>query len=186
MVTKMNFFRKLGKAATDIADSTVYKIESARKIRKINMMLEDENRNIDALYLEIGKAYADSHSTDTTCEFSDRILAIKESKQKIEDGEKQKLNLRKVQRCEKCGAEMPDTILFCTACGNKMPVVEEHDICAHCATYVPKGMRFCTECGKPMPGTAVEEKKVVKACPSCGAKLKKKNAFCTECGTKIN
>jgi predicted amidophosphoribosyltransferase len=182
----MNFFKKLGKTATDIWASTVYKVGSVRKISKINATLAKEESNIDALYLEIGKAYFDAHLADTDCEFSDKVLAIKEAKQKIEDGEKQKLNLRKVQRGEKCGAEMPDILLFCTACGNKMPVVEEHDICAHCATYVPKGMRFCTECGKPMPGTIAEEKKAIKACPSCGAKLKKKNAFCTECGTKIN
>ena len=181
----MKFFKRLGKTVADLYVTTTYKIGVNIKIGKVNRILDEESRKIDALYLEIGKAYFDSHSMDTTCEFSDRILAIKESKQKIEDGEKQKLNLRKAQRCEKCGAEMPDTLLFCTACGNKMPVVEEHDVCAHCAASVPKGMRFCTECGKPMPGTVAEEKKIIKACPSCGAKLKKKNAFCTECGVKI-
>ena len=178
----MNFFKKLKTTAIDIGNNIV----AVSKISKVNAMQVKEESDIDALYLEIGKAYFVAHSTDTACEFSDKILAIKEARQRIEDGEKQKQALRKVQRCENCGAEMPDTLLFCTACGNKMPVIEDHDVCAHCATSVPKGMRFCTECGKPMPGTVTEEKKTIKDCPSCGAKLKKKNAFCTECGTKIN
>ena len=182
----MNFFKKLGRTATDIWASTVYKVGSVRKISKINATLAKEESNIDALYLEIGKAYFDAHSTDADCEFTEKIFAIKEAQQKIEDSEKQKQALRKVQRCENCGAEISETMAFCTACGNKMPVIDEHDVCTHCATFVPKGMRFCTECGKPMPGTVVEEKKTVKACPSCGAKLKKNDTFCTECGTKIN
>lgn len=181
----MNFFRKLGKMATDIAYVAVYKTGAARKIRKINMMLEDESRNIDALYLEIGKAYFDAHLADTDCEFSDKVLAIKEAQQKIEDGEKKKLILRKVQRCEKCGAEMPETMLYCIACGNKMPVTEEHEVCAHCATSMPKGMRFCTECGNRLLGATIEEQNISTVCASCGAKLKKQNSFCTECGAKI-
>ena len=185
MVTYMNFFRKLGKSATDLWISTVYKVGSVRKISKINATLSKEERNIDTLYLEIGKAYFDAHSADTDCEFAEKIFAIKEAKQKIEDGEKQKQALRKVQRCENCGAEISETMVFCTACGNKIPATEEHDVCVHCATSIPKGLRFCTECGKPMPGTMVEEKKTIKVCPSCGAKLKKENAFCTECGTEI-
>ena len=149
-------------------------------------MQNEERCNLDAIYLEIGKTYFDAHSKDTDFEFAEKILAINEAKKKIEDGEKQKWALRKVQRCEKCGAVISDKLMFCTACGNKMPAVEEHDVCAHCATSLPKGMRFCTECGKPMPGAVAEEKKAAEACPSCGAKLKKKNAFCTECGAKIN
>lgn len=182
----MNFFKRLKTTATDIWSSTVYNIVAVSKISKIDSMLDEERRNTDLLYAEIGKAYFDAHSTDTGCEFADKVLAIKEAQQKIEDGEKQKLVLHKVQRCEKCGAEMPETMSYCTACGNKMPVTEEHEVCAHCATSMPKGMRFCTECGNRLPGATIEEQNISTVCASCGAKLKKKNAFCTECGTKIN
>ena len=86
----MNFFKKLGRTATDIWASTVYKVGSVRKISKINATLAKEESNIDALYLEIGKAYFDAHSTDADCEFTEKIFAIKEAQQKIEDSEKQK------------------------------------------------------------------------------------------------
>ena len=119
----MNFFKKLGKTATDLWGSNVYKVGSVRKISKINATLAKEESNIDALYLEIGKAYFDAHSTDADCEFSEKILAIKEAMQKIEDGEKQRLNLRKVQRCENCGAEISETMAFCTACGRAFTLV---------------------------------------------------------------
>ena len=181
----MNFFRKLGRTVADIGCAAVQKVKVTAAIGKIDATLSEEEKKTDALYLELGKAYFDAHSTDSNCEFADKILAINEAKQKIEDGEKQKRALRRVQRCENCGAEMPDALLFCTACGNKMPVVEEHEVCGHCGGSMPKGMRFCTECGKPLPFVAPVEKVAKKACPACGAKLKKKDSFCTECGAQL-
>ena len=184
-MTYMNLFKKLSRTAADTYVSLACKKGAVKKIGKINAMLDEERRNIEALYIEIGKAYFDAHSTDIDCEFADKILAINEAKQKIEDGERQKQALRKVQRCENCGAEMSDTLSFCTVCGNKFPVAEEHVVCTHCAASVPKGMSFCTECGKLISGVVQEEKAAPQNCPSCGAKLKKKNLFCTECGTEI-
>lgn len=51
-------------------------------------------------------------------------------------------------KCQNCGAELEEGVLFCRECGAK----------------VSKPKRFCRECGAQLPD-------VVKFCPECGAKV---------------
>ena len=128
------------------------------------------------------------------------IGAIAEAEAKIRDYKKQIQDIKGVQRCEKCGAEVPNGAAFCSSCGATMPKIQapvstDYIKCENCGTEVKKGMRFCTSCGKPMEAVKatfdmpVTEQTVIiereKVCPNCGAKVEEGLAFCTECGAKL-
>ena len=130
------------------------------------------------------------------------IATIAEAEARIRDYKKQIQDIKGVQRCARCGAEVSNSAAFCSSCGAAMPKIQAPvatDVvkCENCGAEVKKGMRFCTSCGKPMQSimdapvvTATEPEATVevaqeKVCPNCGAKIEDGVAFCTECGTKL-
>lgn len=136
------------------------------------------------------------HGSDGEIDFTGMVSAVLEGEQKISEYRKQIQDIKGVQRCEKCGAEVASGASFCSSCGAPMPKAEESipdDVirCENCGTMVKRGMRFCTSCGKPMTlsemptASPAEEASGEKTCPSCGAEIEGDTAFCTECGAKL-
>lgn len=119
--------------------------------------------------------------------------------------------LRAINKCPNCGAEVPTSSLFCSACGTAMPKTncnnsqppEDSVKCNNCGNFVNKNMRFCTSCGTPMQQSTVvvdtpkaeeltpkeaaveEAPKVVRKCLNCGKNIDGDSVFCEECGIKI-
>ena len=163
-------------------------------------MISEEEKVITNQYFQIGKLYVSIHKDDFEDDFAGMIGAIAEAEAKIRDYKKQIQDIKGVQRCEKCGAEVPNGAAFCSSCGASMPKMQppisaDYIKCGNCGTAVKRSMRFCTSCGKPMEevndasAVPVTEQTVVveqdKVCPNCGAKVEDGLAFCTECGTKL-
>jgi len=195
----MAFFDKLSKTVTEASQKTIAKTKELADTSRLNSMISDEEKSITNQYFQIGKLYASLHKDDYEEDFAGMIAAIAEAEAKIRDYKKQIQDIKGVQRCEKCGAEVANGAAFCSSCGATMPKIQTPvaaDVvkCENCGTEVKKGMRFCTSCGKPMQSAAVvttaEPEATVevaqeKVCPNCGAKIEDGVAFCTECGTKL-
>lgn len=62
------------------------------------------------------------------------------------------------------------------------------NICANCGAEVSRTSKFCDKCGSPMDRTVLETSaaSAVPTCPSCGEKLEAGALFCTNCGTKLS
>ncbi len=195
----MAFFDNLGKMASEATAKAMQKAQELSEISRINSLISEEEKKNNATYYQIGKLYVSVHGSDGEENFSGMVAAVLEGEQKINDYRKQIQNIKGVQRCEKCGAEVARGVAFCSSCGAPMPKVENllpDDVirCESCGTMVKRGMRFCTSCGKPMvlptaqetPSlNAPEEPTTKKVCPSCGAEIEGDIAFCTECGAKL-
>lgn len=195
----MAFFVNLGKKASEATAKAMQKAQEVSEISRVNSLISEEEKKINATYYQIGKLYVSVHGSDGEENFSGMVAAVLEGEQKINDYRKQIQNIKGVQRCEKCGAEVARGVAFCSSCGAPMPKVENSlpdDVarCENCGTMVKWGMRFCTSCGKPMALPAAqdtphlnasEEPSTKKVCPSCGAEIEGDIAFCTECGTKL-
>lgn len=195
----MAFFDNLGKKASEATAKAMQKVQEVSEISRVNSLISEEEKKINATYYQIGKLYVSVHGSDGEENFSGMVAAVLEGEQKINDYCKQIQNIKGVQRCEKCGAEVARGVAFCSSCGAPMPKVENSlpdDVarCENCGTMVKRGMRFCTSCGKPMALPAAqdtphlnasEEPSTKKVCPSCGAEIEGDIAFCTECGTKL-
>lgn len=195
----MAFFDNLSKRASETTAKAMQKAQELSEISRINSLISEEEKKINATYYQIGKLYVSVHGSDGEENFSGMVAAVLEGEQKINDYRRQIQNIKGIQRCEKCGAEVARGVAFCSSCGAPMPKVENplpDDVirCENCGTMVKRGMRFCTSCGKPMvlptaqdtPALNTSEEPATKrACPSCGAEIEGDVAFCTECGTKL-
>lgn len=195
----MAFFDNLGKKASEATAKAMQKAQELSEISRVNSLISEEEKKINATYYQIGKLYVSMHGSDGEENFSGMVAAVLEGEQKINDYRKQIQNIKGIQRCEKCGAEVARGVAFCSSCGAPMPKVEDplpDDAirCESCGAMVKRGMRFCTSCGKPMvlpkvqdtPSVDVpKEQTAKKVCPSCGAEIAGDIAFCTECGAKI-
>lgn len=194
----MAFFDKLSKSVTEVSQKTIAKTKELADTSKLNSMISEQEKIITNQYFQIGKLYVSIHKNDFEDDFAGMITAIADADAKIRDYKKQIQDIKGVQRCEKCGADVPNGAAFCSSCGATMPKIQtpasdDYVKCENCGTAVKKGMRFCTSCGKPMEAILAvpleaETQTVVsqeKACPNCGAKVDDGVAFCTECGTKL-
>lgn len=194
----MAFFDKLSKTVTEASQKTIAKTKELADTSRLNSMISDEEKIITNQYFQIGKLYVSLHNEDYEEDFAGMIGTIAEAEAKIRDYKKQIQDIKGVQRCEKCGAEVANGAAFCSSCGATMPKIHAPvatDVvkCENCGTEVKKGMRFCTSCGKPMETISVAPvaKEVAvevtqdKVCSNCGAKVEDGVAFCTECGTKL-
>ena len=193
----MAFFENLGKTVSEAGQKTIAKTKELADTSRLNSMISEEEKVITNQYFQIGKLYASIHKYDFEDDFSGMIGAIAEAEARIRDYKTQIQDIKGIQRCEKCGAGVPNGALFCSSCGATMPKIQapvsaDSIKCENCGAEVKKGMRFCTSCGKPMESVvipAVQEPAAEafseKVCPCCGAKIEADNAFCTECGTKL-
>lgn len=193
----MAFFDKLSKTVSEASQKTIAKTKELADTFRLNTMISEQEKIITNQYFQIGKLYVSIHKDNYEDDFSGMISAIAEAEAKIRDYKKQIQDIKGVQRCEKCGAEVPNGAAFCSSCGATMPKIQtpeptDYVKCENCGTNVKKGMRFCTSCGKPMETVAapaakesVVETAAEKTCSNCGAKVETDLAFCTECGTKL-
>ena len=194
----MSFFDNLGRKASETTSKALQKAQELSETMRLNSLISEEETVIDNTYYQIGKLYVSLHGRDGEEAFAVMPAAISEAEQKIRAYRTQLQDVKGVQRCAKCGAEVERGVAFCSACGAPMPgaetvVTEDSVRCESCGTMVKRGMRFCTACGKPMEMLAAPEaakpaeagENEEKVCPNCGAKMEAGSAFCAECGTKV-
>lgn len=145
----MAFFDDLGKKISQAGQTAVQKTKDFGEITKINSVISDEEKNIERAYRELGKLYFEHHATDPEEAFAPLVKNIRSSAQKIIDCRNQIKDLRGVVCCEKCGAEIPNNVSFCSACGAPAPkiAVPEQPKCPKCGAIASADTVFCTSCG---------------------------------------
>ncbi|MBR1738282.1 MAG: zinc ribbon domain-containing protein, partial [Firmicutes bacterium] len=152
----MGFFDELGKKVTDMGQKTLQKTKDLSDTMKIRGMISDAEKRVESLYVEVGKLYVSRHSSDPEPGFEGFITNIAETEAKIKELTKQVQDLRGVQVCKNCGAEIPAGVGFCSACGTKIPeaqaapVASTGKVCSNCGKPIKEGVMFCTECGTPV------------------------------------
>ncbi len=193
---EMAFFDNLSKKVSEAGQKTIQKTKELADTSRLNAMISEAEKTINNTYYQIGKLYVSIHKDNCEEDFLGMIRTVIETEEKIRDYKKQIHDIRGVQRCENCGAEVPNGVAFCSSCGAAMPKVQaavpdDTVRCESCGAAVKKGMRFCTACGKPMgtmpvtEAAAASEQILENICPSCGARLEEGVIFCTECGAKL-
>ena len=85
-----------------------------------------------------------------------KLNQIQELKAAIAANEAKIREIKNINVCEVCGAEVPNTSNFCDKCGAPMkkeePVVEEtpvvEKVCVKCGTSLEADAAFCPNCGE--------------------------------------
>jgi len=170
----------------DIFDKIGDKISQTAQVVKISGLIADEEKRINANFLEIGKICFERISENPDAEpeeFAAQINQINDAKAKIADYSEQIKKLKGYIKCEHCGTEIPPDDIFCSGCGSKLEKVNipsgAGSPCSNCGANNPAGMAFCTKCGAKI---ADENDGLI--CKGCGASLSPDLAFCTNCGQK--
>lgn len=152
----MAFLENLSKKASEASAKAIQMTKEFSDTTRLNSMISTEEKNITNTYYQIGKLYVSTHQNDYDEQFGSLISAIRDSEEKIKNYREQIQEIKGIQYCEHCGAEVPKGVAFCSSCGAAMPTVQvmvsaDYTLCGKCGEQVKKGMRFCTSCGNPMP-----------------------------------
>lgn len=210
----MAFWDNFEKKATDATANVVSKVKGVSDITRLNSMVTEEENRIREIYLKIGQTYVALHGRDNEAGFADLLNVFRASQLKIEQYKQEIMDIRGVQKCEKCGAEVAAGAAFCMTCGAQIPKIQPNlavnagKICKKCGATVGQNARFCTSCGTPYvgetpvnpvpevtsqqqvnPNLVVKEQPQVnvtkKVCTNCGAELQEGVVFCIQCGMPV-
>ncbi|MFQ9094102.1 MAG: zinc-ribbon domain-containing protein [Ruminococcus sp.] len=188
----MSFFDKLGKTISDTTHSVVEKTKSSTDTIRLNGLISDEERLINAAYLNMGKKYAELHSGDAEPEFRNSSAPSLPARKDQRLSEQIRKN-KHLLICQSCGAEIPETVLFCTKCGAENPVGKrlaeeraakeaaeraqrEAEAAARQAAAQQNAQPQYTYTQPPVSG---------EICPSCGKPRTAGAMFCTFCGSRF-
>ncbi len=166
----MAFFEKFGEKISSAGKDVAKKTKELADVTKLNMQIGSEEDNIKNNYVEIGKLYYGLFSSSPDERLAPLCSSITESLNKINTYKEQIQTIKGIKKCPKCGAEIADSALFCSVCGNKTSSEEEKE---------PEEAKTETKEEAPV----VEE--TPSSCPACNEPIDKNAAFCSKCGQKI-
>ena len=194
----MAFLKDFGNKNSAHGHNPAHKDKDSAEVERINSLISEEENRINSIIFQIGKLYLEKHASDYENEFAALINEINSAQKRIAEYREQIQRVKNIIKCERCGAEVPNDSLFCSACGNPIPKRTAPKppanavICPSCGNQVKKETMFCIYCGQPMPAAqealhASDPAPVTeKVCPACGFKTKDQGTnFCFNCGTKL-
>jgi len=120
----MSFLKGLGKKISETGQGAAQQAKIFAEVTKLKSNIGDEEDKIDALYKEIGKAYYEAHRGVEGDIFAVQCAAIDEAKIKITELNQQIRDIKGVQVCPACGAEIEKNSGFCSACGAAVVIAE--------------------------------------------------------------
>ncbi len=194
----MALFEDLGKRLSMAGQSAMEKTKQMTEVAKIHSKIEEQKKERDKVYKEIGEIYAGKYSEGAPEDLKELLTKIDGFTEKIEEYNKEMDTVKGIKRCPKCNNEMELKDAFCSNCGEPVPVPEEETFdveekkCPKCGHAVDEGAKFCPECGNDLKyadkkeGNAVggEDLLEMVICPECGATIKSDAEECPACGAK--
>ena len=171
----MAFFEDLGKKLSGVGQSAVQKTQNATDSIRLNNQINEEERKINAAYLNIGKRYVELHGSKMEPEFAAWIQEIEGCQQRINECRVQVRRNKGLTVCTNCGAEIPEMSPFCKLCGAKNVVAEQ--LAAQRAAE--EEAKRQAEAERQAAAAAANR------CTKCGHPLNPGTAFCTNCGAPV-
>lgn len=125
----MDFFNKAKEKIAKTSGDVAKKAKDMAEVTKLNSQISDSEKNIKALYNEIGKYVYENLKDDAPAEIAEKMSAIDAAFADIARCKGEIMKLKGIQKCPQCNGEVDKDVAFCPACGAKMPepVVEVVD-----------------------------------------------------------
>lgn len=151
----MSFLDQLGKIVAKPVSQATLRQERSAYLDGLAQSKDEVAQEISALFLELGRAYYESHADDHETEFETQLTAIRDGYAKIAQCEQETEEIAAHKRCPSCGAQLAEGSLFCNICGTKLQEVSDSaeqeeqnlNLCPQCQAVIRPGDVFCTVCG---------------------------------------
>lgn len=149
----LDFLNDLGKKLTQAGQEAAQQTKIFAETAKINGIISDEEKQINNIYMQIGKSYFEENKDNPNAMYSDLIVNVKDALVRVEKYKEQIRAIKGVKVCRNCGAEVVSNAAFCNSCGMQMPVEapvsteQTGKICPQCGSLTAEDSSFCTVCG---------------------------------------
>ena len=149
----MALWNDLSRKVADTKDKTVQQAKVLSETQKLNTLIAEEKKKIEACYRELGMQYAQLHHDDYEPALSGVMGTILAAEKLIQETQAKIRDIKGIRCCEKCGAELAKDAAFCSGCGAVVPkpAAPAGRFCTGCGAQLAEEMRFCTSCGTPAP-----------------------------------
>lgn len=192
----MAFFEDLGKKISGVGQSAVQKTQNATDSIRLNNQISEEERKMNAAYLNIGKRYVELYGTKKDPEFEAWISEIEGCQYRINECRVQVRRNKGLTVCTNCGAEIPETSPFCKLCGTKNMVAEQIAAQRAAEEEAKRAAEAERQAAQAAQARAWAEQQAAmqaqaqtaqtqNCCTKCGNPIANGAAFCTNCGTPI-
>lgn len=188
----MDFFENLSKKATEAGSKALEMTKGFSDTAVFKSTISTEEKNIKSMYYQIGELYFSTHKQDYEEPFGSMIQSIRSSKEKIKECKEQIRIIKDIHYCENCGAEVPNSSYYCSACGMVTKQYQPNTVnpyiqCPQCGSLVENGLKFCTSCGAPVTTEATPSPATANTvpCPQCGSPVANDLKFCIFCGAPM-
>lgn len=125
----MEFFEKIGDAASKTYKFTAEKTSKIAKETKIKMQINEHKGDIKDLYIEIGQNVFEKYVKNEELDLSDleaKCEMIQDLSDKIVACKDEILKLKEKRQCKNCYEEINLDSNFCPNCGMKQEQIEEN------------------------------------------------------------
>ena len=121
-------FDEISKKVKKFSKNTVEEVQKMNEVRILNGKISDAKKQVNQLYLEMGKKLYEQYKEAPFEGFETEIRTITEKIELIGQIKEQVRTVKGVVLCPCCNTEVPQGERFCSNCGNKMPeVVDTED-----------------------------------------------------------
>lgn len=197
----MGFFDDINKIVSDVGQKTLQKTKEISDVARLSTFVADEERKLNSAYCQIGKLYIAKYGNNCEEEFAAMISTVAECTEKIREYKNQICEIKGVQQCENCGAEISRGFTFCSACGSQLgsvPMEENKEVVASVEVKAEETVEGTTEAKEETVAetaevveTTAEENNADKMeegikCTCCGQSVKEGTSFCMFCGTAVS
>ena len=125
---KQMALENLGKKLAQLGQDTKASVQKMSESYSLNSKIGEEKRALEQLFAQIGEAVfekAGEEGIPGLEGLEEKFGAVKAAKEAIAGLEEQVQKLKGVPTCPECGKEAMKGEKFCSACGAKLPEVEE-------------------------------------------------------------
>lgn len=106
-------------------DGMAQKTKNISEIMKLTAAVSSEKERQEKIYGELGETYYKVYGDRAESELMEMCTQIRESKEAVENYEKEILALKGIVVCPACGYEVSIHFNFCNNCGHKMKEIQE-------------------------------------------------------------
>ena len=154
----MGVFDKITKTINSAGENVAKKAKDVTEISKCGSRIEESKTRIKSLYIEIGKyCWENRQSLNADDQLNKFFLQLEQENQTISELEDTIRQLKGIEICANCGAELVKGANFCNVCG--APVVrktKDTPVCANCGAELGDDEIFCQNCGARVKPLAPE------------------------------